>query len=65
MPGVARGVEGLRVRDPSGVYRAFYFLRSQRGILVFHAFQKKDQKTPLREIKLGQKRLKELLDEEA
>jgi phage-related protein len=37
MPSVAPGVEELRVRDRSGVYRAFYYVRSARGILVVHA----------------------------
>jgi phage-related protein len=64
MPSVARGVEELRVRDASGAYRAFYFLRSQRGVLIFHAFEKKGRKTALKEIKLGQRRMKEMLDEE-
>lgn len=62
MPGVARGVEEIRVKDTSGAYRAFYAVRSSDGVLVFHAFRKKTQKTPKSQIKLGQKRLKELLD---
>jgi phage-related protein len=32
--------------------------------IVFHAFQKKSQKTPLKEINLARKRLKEALREE-
>ena len=63
MPTVAAGVEELRVKDASGAYRAFYFVRWKRGLLIFHAFQKKTRKTPPAEIKTGQKRLKELLDE--
>jgi phage-related protein len=65
MPSVAPGVEELRVRDASGAYRAFYYLRSHRGVLVFHAFEKRGRKTPLAEIKLGRRRLKEMRDEEA
>jgi len=38
MPSVARGVSELRIRDRSGIYRAFYYTQSPRGILVFHAF---------------------------
>jgi len=41
--------------------RVFYFLKLADAILVFHAFQKKTQKTPKREIILGQQRLKEVL----
>lgn len=62
---LAPGAEELRVKDRSGAYRAFYYTRSRRGILVFHAFEKKTQKTPAREIETGKKRLKELLNEEA
>ena len=61
MPVVALGVHELRVRDVMGIYRAFYVLKTAQGVLVFHAFQKKTQKTPQREIDLGAKRLKEML----
>jgi phage-related protein len=64
MPSIAQGAAELRIRDRSGVYRAFYYSRSPRGILVFHAFAKKTQATPLRELELGRKRLMELLHEE-
>jgi len=64
MPSVDPGAAELRIRDQSGIYRAFYYTRSARGILVFHAFVKKTQATPARELDLGKKRLKELLDEE-
>jgi phage-related protein len=63
MPTVAPGVEELRIRDATGAYRVFYYLRDSRGVLVFHAFVKKAQKTPAGEIETGKRRLKELLDE--
>ena len=63
MPSVAPGVEELRIKDRSGIYRAFYFKKAPRGILVFHAFVKKTQKTPRRELDLGRERLKEMLNE--
>jgi phage-related protein len=62
MPSVALGVYELRVKDSSGCYRAFYYLKSRQGILVFHTFMKKTQKTPQHEINLAQKRLKEVLN---
>jgi phage-related protein len=55
------GVEELRTKDASGIYRVFYFKKSAAGIVVFHAFTKKTQKTPQHEIELGQQRLKEML----
>jgi phage-related protein len=64
MPSVAAGAAELRIRDGTGIYRAFYYVRSPRGVLVFHAFAKKSQKTPRHELVLGKRRLKELLDEE-
>jgi phage-related protein len=63
MGSVAPGVEELRIRDATGAYRVFYYLRDIRGVLVFHAFIKKSQKTPKDEIDIGRRRLKELLDE--
>jgi phage-related protein len=63
MPSVGPGVEELRVRDRSGIFRVFYYTRYANAVLVFHAFVKKTQQTPKHEIELGQKRLKELLYE--
>jgi phage-related protein len=64
MPAVAPGVSELRIRDASGIYRTFYLLKSERGVFVFHAFVKKTQKTPDQEIRLAQRRLREMLYEE-
>ncbi len=64
MYSVAVGVSELRIRDRSGIYRAFYYTQSARGILVFHAFRKKTQATPQHQLELARKRLKELLHEE-
>ncbi len=57
------GVNELRVKDSTGAYRVFYYLKTQHGIILFHAFKKKTQKTPKKEIEIGKKNLKELLDE--
>jgi phage-related protein len=61
MPTVSGGAAELRVRDSDGIYRAFYFVKQADVVLVFHAFVKKAQKTPAREIELGRKRLSEML----
>jgi phage-related protein len=63
MPSVGAGVSELRIRDRSGIYRVFYYRQSSRGILVLHAFMKKTQTTPKRELDLAKRRLKELLHE--
>ena len=50
----------LRPRGRSGIGRAFYcFLVGQR-VVVVHAFIKKTQETPDKELKLARKRVKEL-----
>jgi phage-related protein len=64
MISIAPGAAELRIRDHEGIYRIFYYVKSVRGILIFHAFQKKDRTTPLKEMEIGRKRLKELLHEE-
>ncbi|MEK6283931.1 MAG: type II toxin-antitoxin system RelE/ParE family toxin [Acidobacteriota bacterium] len=65
MPSVAEGVEELRVKDRTGAYRVFYLARLADAILIFHAFTKKTQRTPTREIVMGQKRLEEMTYEES
>ena len=62
MPVVGAGVSELRVKGADGIFRVFYYLASLKGVLVFHAFVKKTQRTPPLEIELARKRLKELLD---
>jgi phage-related protein len=61
MPDVASGAHELRVTGKTPAVRVFYFVKLADAILVFHAFQKKRQKTPKREMALGQQRLKEVL----
>jgi len=65
MSSVAAGVNELRIRDRSGIYRMFYYTKLEDSVLIFHAFVKKTQKTPQHEIALAQQRLKELLDEKS
>jgi len=60
MPEVASGVHELRVRGKTRAVRIFYFVKLAEVILVFRAFQKKTQKTPQREVAIGQQRLKEV-----
>ena len=62
MPTVASGVSELRVKGEDCIFRVFYYTASPRGVLVFHAFAKKTQRTPPLEMELARKRLKELLD---
>jgi phage-related protein len=63
MPGVMPGVEELRLRGESGQYRVFCYRKARAGILVPRAFHKKTPGTPLPEIELARRRLKEMLHE--
>jgi phage-related protein len=56
MPAVAAGVSELRVRGEDGIFRVFYFTAAPEGVLVFHAFVKKTQRTSPLEIGLARKR---------
>jgi phage-related protein len=60
---VAKGVSEVRLRVGEGVFRVFYLIQPHRGIVVFHAFVKKTQKTPLKEIKTARARIKTYLRE--
>lgn len=61
MSSIAKGVNELRVMDSQSWYRTFYYQKHEKGILVFHAFNKKSNKTPTKEIETGRRRFKELL----
>ena len=56
------GLFELRPRGRSGIGRAFYCFLMGRRIVVLHAFIKKTQQTPDRELRVARKRMKELQD---
>ena len=56
------GLFELRPRGRAGIGRAFYGFMVRKRVTVLHAFIKKTQQTPDRELKLARKRLKELQD---
>ncbi|MBK8285488.1 MAG: type II toxin-antitoxin system RelE/ParE family toxin [Ahniella sp.] len=58
MPGVGRGVREIRNRTKEGAFRVFYIVESATAVFVLHAFQKKSQRTSLRDIDLGKARFK-------
>ena len=64
MPSLGKSCHELRITGSDGIYRAFYFLKIKGKVIIFHAFQKKAQKTPKKEIDLGKKNLKEMLNEQ-
>ncbi len=63
MPSLAKGAAEIRLKDQNGIYRAFFMIETELGILVFHGFKKKTRATPQSEIETGKKRLKIFLEE--
>lgn len=54
------GLFELRPSGRSGIGRAFYCFLVGKHIVILHAFIKKTQQTPDRELKLARKRKKEI-----
>ena len=55
------GLFELRPRGRSGIGRTLYCFMMGSRVVVLHAFVKKSQQTPDRELKLARRRLKELM----
>ena len=64
MPSVGSGVQEIRLKDESGIYRVLYVAKFQDAVYVLHCFQKKTQKTAKADIDLASKRYTELLKEQ-
>ena len=60
MPSIGRGVEEIRLRDDSGIFRVIYTARFADSVYVLHAFQKKSQSTSRRDIELAKERFEQL-----
>ena len=54
------GLFELRPHGRTGIGRAFYCFMVGKRVVVLHAFIKKTQQTPERELKLARRRLKEI-----
>lgn len=59
---LGEGLFELRPRGRSGIGRVFYCFVVARRVVVVHAFIKKSQQTPDKELKLVCKRAKETFD---
>jgi phage-related protein len=60
MVSVGPGVYELRIRT-AVEHRIFYVAKFAEGIYVLHAFHKKTQQTPQRDVELGRERYREVL----
>jgi phage-related protein len=58
---MGEGLFEVRVKGPEGIARVFYCTVVQRRIVMLHAFIKKSQKTPKRELDIAKHRLQEVL----
>jgi phage-related protein len=60
MPSIGKGVREIRVAERSGQFRVIYVANIGNKIYILHAFQKKTQKTPQRDLELAASRLKQI-----
>jgi len=60
LSGIHHGLHELRLKDRSGQVRVFYFIKKADAIYLVHAFRKKTQELPKKEIELTLKRLNEV-----
>jgi len=58
MPEVGRGVREIRNRTGDGSFRVFYIVVSAADVYVLHAFCKKSQRTPVKDLDKGRARYK-------
>lgn len=58
MKTIGPGVREIRIREMSGAYRVIYLATLRDAVLVLHAFQKKSQATPTKDIDLAATRLR-------
>ncbi len=54
---IGPGVREIRIREAGGAFRVIYTTNLGDRIYVLHAFQKKTQKTPKKELDLAKQRL--------
>jgi phage-related protein len=61
MSTVGRGVQEIRVREQRGAFRVIYLARLPEAVYVLHCFEKKTQRTPVRDIETARQRFSELM----
>ena len=61
MPAIGKGVEEIRVSDSSGACRVVYLARRAEAVYVLHAFHKKTQATPRKDLGIAKVRFRQLL----
>jgi len=61
MPSVGPDVREIRIRDKTGAFRVIYTATRPEAVYVLHAFQKKTQATPKRDLEMAEARFRELM----
>lgn len=62
---IEKGLFELRVKSKEGIARVFFCTKTGRKIIMLHAFIKKAQKTPKKEIILAKIRMNEVIENES
>ncbi|MFZ4405345.1 MAG: type II toxin-antitoxin system RelE/ParE family toxin [Pseudobdellovibrionaceae bacterium] len=57
------GLKELRVKDPRGIVRVFYYVQQKDHVFILHLIRKKTQKTPHQEIETAIQRLKRMKED--
>lgn len=57
------GLFELRIKAADGIARVFYCTVVNRRIVFLHQFVKKTDKTPAKELRIAQNRMKDVTDE--
>jgi phage-related protein len=60
MQTIGAGIQELRIWEGEGTFRVIYIARLKDVVYVLHAFEKKTQATPQRDIDLARERFKTL-----
>lgn len=58
---MGRGLFELRLKSAEGIARVMYCTLSDGRIVVLHAFEKKTEKTPRRNLEIAERRWKEIV----
>jgi phage-related protein len=59
---MGEGLFELRLKAAEGIARVFYCTMIGKKIVILHQFTKKTEKTPLKELAIARRRLKEVKD---
>jgi phage-related protein len=57
---MGKGLFELRMKSTEGIGRVFYCTLSNHRVMMLHAFVKKSQKTPTKELRIARTRAKEV-----